>query len=172
MGKSHSKPEISERDRNISKRGMLILKVRVEHESICEKVSYQRAALEKYSKVQNSHFKTRIFQIYSCVISLKIQLYNSNPEKIGIKDIACKQEYDRLEGELEDLLKQAHKMTKVNGHHQIIKVDDSDQNNDGQCVKLALEKSIQQQSEDIDDQVYFSVNEKLSRYSFSKCSDR
>ncbi|CAI2369322.1 unnamed protein product [Moneuplotes crassus] len=129
---------------------MLLRKVCAEYKEVASKARLQRTALEIYSKVQDNHFKTRISQIYSCIVSTKIQLYASNPEKLTLKDIYCKQKYESLEGELGDLLEQAHKMILMIGDQQIIHVDKSGQNINEKSIIARFEDNLQQQSKDLD----------------------
>ncbi|CAI2368912.1 unnamed protein product [Moneuplotes crassus] len=143
-------------------------RMQAEYEKLRSQAARQRTALEMYSKAQNNNFKTRISQIYREAVSLKIQLYALSPEESGIKDTynMCKQKYDNLEGELRDLLKQANKMVQAAEEQKATIVESSDQNNDEKSTIARFEESLQQQSDDIDSQVYFSLLEKLCKEAF------
>ncbi|CAI2367100.1 unnamed protein product [Moneuplotes crassus] len=143
MGKNQSKQELPIINKKNFKQDMLLHKVCAEYKELASKMKLQRTILEIYSKVQDSNFKTRIFQIYNCMVSTKIQLYASNPEELGIKDIYCKQKYESVKGGLCDLLELAHKMIQMTGDQQIIHVYDSGQNKNEKSIIARFEENLQ-----------------------------
>ncbi|CAI2368289.1 unnamed protein product [Moneuplotes crassus] len=143
----------------------IIVNVLNVYKKLRHKAEAHRTTLELYSKVQNNIFCTRVFQIYNCLVSLKVQLDSNDPEKLEIKytfqnsdeeiksnfehenqhncqfnnqicNKVCKEEYDRLGKELGELLEKSKQMIQKKKELQIRQTENSDTRSKKEYSKL------------------------------------